>query len=556
MIWIVSSILFIFTLVGAVIAASTLNDYKTAQGRQLAGVLFSSSAASFAYGMEILTPGLYEKFFWVLVRYFGLITFSLASALFVFYFTHAPLRFKSWGFLGLCLPLAIILFLHATYPLTHLVYDQIWLDTSGPFPMIAKTVGPVYWVLNIYVMVLLAVLIYLVINNLPRGSNLNRRQSWVIAAALTLVFTTHLLYLGGIRLDGVLNPNLFSYFPAAALILWGTKRYRLADIRPVARTLLLEQMQDGILVIDQPGNLIDINPAAEKYLNISQKQGTGKPLKNVSVEIAGILLDLDGRKKVASLIELNGIPLQVTINPLVIPHGQDGGYLIILRDISDRVEAEQLKEKEIKRQTGWVERQKIARTLHDSISQYLRSLVLLSTSAKTRLNQARYDELDPVIDHISAGSSQAAKEMDVLIQELQLESPSDQGFELVQALRERVDIISSQFKLAIQLESPDMLHLNSSQQREIFYILLEALNNILQHANAETVLINLQQSGSLFTLEISDNGCGFDPDQPRTEGMGLANMTERARQLGAQLTLESIPGAGTRLRLDLPGLPA
>ena len=112
MIWIISSILFIFTLLGAGIGASTLNDYRTVQGRQLGLILFSSSLASFAYGMEILSPGLSEKFTWVVVRYISLTGFTFASALFVFYFTHAPIRFKSWGFLLLCLlPGMTLLFL-------------------------------------------------------------------------------------------------------------------------------------------------------------------------------------------------------------------------------------------------------------------------------------------------------------------------------------------------------------------------------------------------------------------------------------------------------------
>jgi len=68
MIWIVSSILFIFTLLGVVIGASTLNDYRTVQGRHLGLILFSSSLASFAYGMEILSPELHEKFIWVVVH--------------------------------------------------------------------------------------------------------------------------------------------------------------------------------------------------------------------------------------------------------------------------------------------------------------------------------------------------------------------------------------------------------------------------------------------------------------------------------------------------------
>jgi hypothetical protein len=90
MIWLVSSILFLFALLGVIIAAYTLNDYRTVQGRDLGVILLSSSVASFAYGMEILSPGLNEKFTWVVVRYVALSVFTLSNALFVFYFTRIP----------------------------------------------------------------------------------------------------------------------------------------------------------------------------------------------------------------------------------------------------------------------------------------------------------------------------------------------------------------------------------------------------------------------------------------------------------------------------------
>lgn len=552
MIWLVSSTLFLFTLLGIIFAALMVKDYKTVHGRELGMILFSSSVASFAYGMEILSPGLYEKFIWVVVRYVALIVFSFANALFIFYLTHIPIHLKSWRFFVLCLLPGIALFSLGTYPLTRLVYDRIWVDSSGPIPMIGKTVGPLYWVLNSYTMGLLIVLIYLLLKNVTRESTLKRNQSRIIAAALILVVATHLAHLGGADLMGVINPNLFTYFPVAALILWGTKRYRLADIRPIARTLLLEQMQDGILVVDQAGNLIDTNPAAEMYLNLSLQQGIGSPLNIVSTEIAGMLLKLNSQKRSSSEIILNGNPIQITINPLLIGRGDDGGFLVILRDISERVEAEQLKEKEIKRQSAWLERQKIARTLHDSINQYLNSLVLLTGSASQRLEQAKYEQLGPIIGHISTSAHHASQEMRALIKELQLESASDQGFDLIKAIKERVHLIGDQVDLHFQLEAPHALELGSTQQREIFYILLEALNNTLQHAQASTVSICLKEIEGQFVAEISDNGCGFDPLDVPEAGMGLANIKERARQLAGVLSIKSTPGAGTSIRLVLP----
>ena len=377
-------------------------------------------------------------------------------------------------------------------------------------------------------------------------------QSLIIAISLMLVVVTHLLHLGGFNLLGVINPNLFTYFPVAALILWGTKRYRLADIRPIARALMLEQMQDGILVVDRTGNLIDTNPAAEHYLHFSQQDGIGRSIKIISDELSWMLLERDPQKKVSSVLYFNAVPLQVTINPLQIQRGKDAGFLIILRDISDRMDAEQLKEMEIKRQSAWMERQNIARILHDSINQYLHSLVLLASSASERLEMAKYDQLELIIGHISTSARLASREMRELIIRLQLESPSDQGFDLPQQLAERIELIKGNNELHFHLDSPGSLQLNSTQQREIYYILLEALNNIVQHAQATTVSIRLQEFEGQFMAEIQDDGRGFDFNHVRKGGMGLSNIKARSEQLSGTILIESSPGPGTLIRLVIP----
>ena len=550
MLWIVSAVLFLFTISGVVIASTMLRDFKTALGTQLSIVILSSSTASLAYGMEILSAGLPEKFFWVVVRYFALNFFVFATALFVFYFTQTPIQLKSWRFLALCLVPGISLFFMATYPMTRLVYNQLWLTTNGPIPMIDKTVGPLYWVLNIYNSLILLWLTYLVLRNISRGSLLNHRQSLIVAGALVLIAGTHILYLGGARLLSVLNPNLFCYFPAAVLILWGAMRFRLADIRPIARNLLFEQMRDGILVLNLAGILIDINPAAEKYLNILQRTSVGKPLMDSTVELAGILSNMESNEEPGSVVSIGDCPMQVTITPLQVRGGAEGGTLVILRDATDRIDVEILKEVEIKRQVSWMERQKIARTLHDSISQYLNSLVLLAGSANQRLELAKYEQLGSIIQHISSAARKASDELRVLIGELQIESPADTGFDLLKAIAERLSYIGAQSDLRTDFAAPASLDIDSSQAREIFYIVLEALNNVLRHSGADQVSIRLSQDQGQFTAEISDNGQGFDIAQVRS-GMGLENMQERARQLAGRLALESRPGAGTRISLHL-----
>ena len=85
----------------------------------------------------------------------------------------------------------------------------------------------------------------------------------------------------------------------------------------------------------------------------------------------------------------------------------------------------------------------------------------------------------------------------------------------------------------------------------MFLFFKEALHNVVKHARASQVRLRLEWRPALMRLEISDNGCGFDPES-RFAGAGLSNMRHRAKALRAQLRIESAPGNGTRITLEAP----
>ena len=556
---IISSILFIFTFFSLGIAAAILMSSRTNQGRLISFGIFCAAAGSFAYGMEFVSPRLETKLLWIIVRYGSSLLFVLVMSQLVYYFVGISGKIRLWlTVLSSIIPV-ISVYMLITYPVSHLMYDQIWLDNSYIVPMFQKTVGPFYWLNQLNVLVLMISMIIIVLLQSTQATRLNRFQSWIIASGVSFYLVTELLYLANVRPWGIINISVFSVFPSALIIWYGSQRYHLVNIRPIARALLFEQMQDGILVTDLQGVIVDINPAAQKYLAVRAKKVISKPLDKVEPDLADILVQVKPDQSAQSnrysedrIIIRQNRSFQVSISPVRYNDGEYVGVLFIMRDISDRLQAEQLKEADDKRQSAWDERRKIARTLHDSIIQYLNSLALLSSSARQRLEQARYAELTPVIAHISTSARQALKEMRALINELQLESPSDEGFDLIKALEERSEIISSQSGLIITLDVPNTLRLESSEQREIFYILLEALNNCLQHAGASTVILRLQQTSEQFTTEIEDNGCGFDPRLIRQGGQGLKNMETRAAQIAGKLSVTSAPGSGTRIFLQIP----
>jgi signal transduction histidine kinase len=95
--------------------------------------------------------------------------------------------------------------------------------------------------------------------------------------------------------------------------------------------------------------------------------------------------------------------------------------------------------------------------------------------------------------------------------------------------------------------------LTEDEATSLFRIAQEALSNVTRHAQASSLRVKLRTSPDSVRLEIADDGVGFDPDAERpTDRRGLRNMEERARGLGASLSVESVPGRGTQVRLELP----
>jgi signal transduction histidine kinase len=93
----------------------------------------------------------------------------------------------------------------------------------------------------------------------------------------------------------------------------------------------------------------------------------------------------------------------------------------------------------------------------------------------------------------------------------------------------------------------DKINLPLEKQIMLYYIAQEALNNILKHANARTVMIRLKKRRTSIALEIVDDGCGFDANIPDKGGMGLRIMHERAAKVDGKLEIQSAPGKGTKI---------
>jgi two-component system, NarL family, sensor histidine kinase LiaS len=196
------------------------------------------------------------------------------------------------------------------------------------------------------------------------------------------------------------------------------------------------------------------------------------------------------------------------------------------------------------------ERNRLARDLHDSVSQQLFSITMLAAAARS-LVTSDTPQAEEYLGSLQATAQQALHETRTLIYELRPAMLNSQG--LATALREYVQGVRSRERLEVELLIDDERRIPLAHELALFRIAQEALANIARHAEARHVQVQLCHEPGLVRLIIADDGRGFDPSLPRRPGsVGLGSMAERASELSGTLTISSKPGAGTRLLAELP----
>ncbi len=194
------------------------------------------------------------------------------------------------------------------------------------------------------------------------------------------------------------------------------------------------------------------------------------------------------------------------------------------------------------------ERERLARELHDSVTQSLYSLTLF---AEGGLEQARNGQLEPVqhnLTRIGETAQQALKEMRLMVYELRPIDLEREG--LVGALHQRLAAVERRAGITARLIVEDLVELPLAVEQELYGITQEALNNALKHSGATLVTVYLRRVGEEVALAIEDNGYGFDPAEVDNKGgLGLRGLRERVNKLHGVLIIRSTPGHGTTIEV-------
>jgi signal transduction histidine kinase len=196
------------------------------------------------------------------------------------------------------------------------------------------------------------------------------------------------------------------------------------------------------------------------------------------------------------------------------------------------------------------ERQRLARNLHDSVTQALYGVTLYSEAVFGQLSQGEIDKAAEHLRELQSTAREALTEMRLLIYELRPPVLEEEG--LIAALQARLAAVEERVGVKTEFTVEGEFHLPVEIEEGLYRIAQEALNNAMKHAQASNIRISLRRDESCVTLEIADDGVGLDPATAGKEGgLGLQAMEERAAELGGQLSLTSRPQEGTQILVEV-----
>lgn len=347
--------------------------------------------------------------------------------------------------------------------------------------------------------------------------------------------------------------------------------------RQAQLAIIVENSNDAIFSCGLDGKLLTWNAAAQRLFGYSAEEVTGQGfvmlvpveeraaaasrvaqvMSGIEVPIyEGVRLGKGGRR-----IEISG-----SVSPVRDLGGNISGISLIFRDISELKQKEEelrdayWRQRQLSQRLRSVEeseRRAIARELHDRIGQDLSTVGLLLASLGARLPPASRDAVEkPLNDIQGLLKSMSANVRDVMAE---LRPPALDDYGLLPALRQLATEFSQRTGIAVDLDGVELLpRLPSVVETTMFRISQEALSNVAKHARANHVAINLHADAALVVLEIADDGSGFDVGRtlPAQRHWGLGTMRERAEEAGIAFMLESTPGAGTRVVLEVKRVAA
>jgi PAS domain-containing protein len=317
-------------------AAAWVWRRRAAAGRvSLAVLLVAAGIWCASYALELATVGRTSREAWGSLEYLGTALLPPTWLAFALEYTSRREQLNRKILAALAVE-PIVLFTLLIIPGTHHLIRSF---PPGPVAAVpAVRLGPVYWLHFAYTNVLTALGTVLLVARLVRVSSLYRRQNLTLVAAVAVSLAGNAASSLGVPLARRYDPTPIAVSLSGLVLIWGTFRYRLLDLLPVARTLAFDRLSDPVLVVDPYGRVVDRNPAAASV--IGGGAAIGAPIQGLLREQVALLDATAAGAEIRLEQGSQTREFELVASSLTDDRGRVAGQLLHLRDITARKHAE------------------------------------------------------------------------------------------------------------------------------------------------------------------------------------------------------------------------
>lgn len=502
---------------------------------------------------EVSAMTMEHKLFWANLQY---IAYSLGPV--AWFLTSCQFTGRAhWIQWKTVLPLFIIpaltIFLVWFDPVWGLVRTNLTLNTVGPIYVLDKQYGPWFLVHFAQSYALNFASIFLAGQAALNKNSIYRGQALFLLGGIGLVVISNLLYVLGVRpVSHDITPLVFSV--ASGLMFWAIYRFDLFSLVPIAWERVLEAMETGVVVVDESGRVVDLNPAFSRMFG--SKDGIGMLLEDISPELAslerksGTDQHLEMKHRIQEQENFYDVSVSIVTDRL----SRVRGKVMVITDITALKLAQARLSLEQQELAIAQERTRFTQDLHDNLGQALAFSSLQVRAICRELDRGNTEKTRTYTHRLGEVLHEIQQEMRAYVHGMRAREYENTSLRMLlekqlQILREHDDFRSEDIVLNLTGEG-----FSPEEKMQICQIVREALSNILKHSAATSVHVELFPSGLNWILSIVDNGVGFDPNQAlhaKQGGSGLAIISERASLLGGKLHISSMPGR-TEIRVEFP----
>ncbi len=523
------------------------------------GFLLAVTAWLIGYIFELSLPHLEDKLLFAKVEYIGIVIIPVAFLLFALQYAGYDWWLTRSKALLLSVIPAITVFLVWTNEFHHLIWRQVSLDQNGVFVTLKVMYGSWFWVHTIYSYLLLLAGLFFIVLMFIRAPRFYRPQVVVILIGGIVPWFVNILYTSRLGPLIYLDLTPFALAITGVTLTWGLFRYHLLDITPIARAVVLENMQDGVIVLDRQNRILTMNPAAMRYTGICRQDMTGYPMESVFGNWPSLVACLaDPEPQYAELTrDRDGAEMFISVRTSALrnPRGRQLGRLVILHDLTDQKKLETtLRTNQARLREMVIQLRELDELKSKFIADVSHELRTPLTNIKLYLNllqSGRKDQLENYVRTLQEETDKLQRLIETVLDFSDLDMMQERGmFEPVPVDLRRVveDSMAScvasaelsYIALTSQLPPQRIYTLGNSEQ------LVTAIANLISNAIKYTepggqVSVSLQLDGEHAEIRVQDTGMGIPLEEQ-------AHLFERFYR-GEQAKALGLPGTGLGLSI-------